>query len=393
MTLGMMVMGRGLAMTVSGGHPIHFREEAASFAWLGQGNLLGLPVAVWIFAAVAGAAIFVLRFTAFGRNIYAVGSNPEAARLSGINVGFTIFCVYVISGLLSALTALIFISRLTVGEPVAGVGLELEAIAITVIGGTSLFGGEGSVAGTILGAAIIAVLANILNLFGVSPFTQQIVKGAIIVAAVLFEMTQAAQEFRGFARMIAPPRGNPAARRHSREVLMKTAFTTTGKSILAAALLCAAAGAATTLADDKIKIGFSQGTMESSWRVNMVEGNKKYAESNLPDVDLIVTNGENNASKQVTDVESLIAQGVKTLIISPVTADALTPVVKQAMDAGIPVVTLDRKVNTDVTLHIGADNKLIGETAGKFVCTALDRQGQRHRDPGHGRRLGDRRPS
>ena len=146
------------------------------------------------------------------------------------------------------------------------------------------------------------------------------------------------------------------------------------------------------LADDKIKIGFSQGTMESSWRVNMVEGNKKYAEANLPDVDLIVTNGENNASKQVSDVESLIAQGVKILIISPVTADALTPVVKQAMDAGIPVVTLDRKVNTDVTLHIGADNKLIGETAGKFVCKTLGRQGQCHRDPGHGRRLGDGRP-
>jgi ribose/xylose/arabinose/galactoside ABC-type transport system permease subunit len=190
MTLGMMVMGRGLAMTISGGHPIHFREEAASFAWLGQGNLLGLPVPVWIFAAVAACAAFTLRFTAFGRNVYAVGSNPEAARLSGINVSLTIFFVYVISGFLSALTALIFVSRLTVGEPVAGVGLELEAIAITVIGGTSLFGGEGSVAGTILGAAIIAVLANILNLFGVSPFTQQIVKGAIIVAAVLFEVTR-----------------------------------------------------------------------------------------------------------------------------------------------------------------------------------------------------------
>jgi ribose/xylose/arabinose/galactoside ABC-type transport system permease subunit len=188
MTLGMMVMGRGLAMTISGGHPIHFREEAASFAWLGQGNFLQLPVPVWIFAAVAASAWFVLRHTPFGRSIYAVGSNPEAARLSGIDVRRTIFSVYAISGFLSALTALIFVSRLTVGEPVAGTGLELEAIAITVIGGTSLFGGEGTVIGTILGAAIIAVLANILNLFGVSPFTQQIVKGAIIVAAVLFEM-------------------------------------------------------------------------------------------------------------------------------------------------------------------------------------------------------------
>ena len=133
--------------------------------------------------------------------------------------------------------------------------------------------------------------------------------------------------------------------------------------------------AASALAADKVKIGFSQGTMESSWRVNMVEGNKKFAEANLPDVDLVITNGENNASKQVSDVESLIAQGVKVLIISPVTADALTPVVKQAMDAGIPVLTLDRKVNTDVTLHIGADNVLIGKTAGEFVCDALKGEG------------------
>jgi ribose transport system permease protein len=188
MTLGTMVMGRGLAMTISDGHPIHFREAAGQFAWLGQGHLLGLPVPVWVFAAVAALAAGVLRFTPFGRNIYAVGSNPEAARLAGIDVRLTIFLVYLISGFLSGLTALIFISRLTVGEPVAGVGLELEAIAITVIGGTSLFGGEGRISGTILGAAIVAVLANILNLFGVSPFTQQIVKGAIIVTAVLFEI-------------------------------------------------------------------------------------------------------------------------------------------------------------------------------------------------------------
>ena len=147
------------------------------------------------------------------------------------------------------------------------------------------------------------------------------------------------------------------------------------KLLAASTAMLAVAAAAQVQAQDKIKIGFSQGTMESSWRVNMVEGNKKYAEANLPDVELIVTNGENDASKQVSDVESLIAQGVKTLIISPVTADALTPVVKQAMDAGIPVVTLDRKVNTDVTLHIGADNVLIGKTAGEFVCQTLNGKG------------------
>jgi ribose transport system substrate-binding protein len=150
---------------------------------------------------------------------------------------------------------------------------------------------------------------------------------------------------------------------------MKTALKilTASTALLAVAVVAGA--------QDKIKIGFSQGTMESSWRVNMVEGNRKWAEANLPDVDLVITNGENQASKQVSDVESLIAQGIKTLIISPVTADALTPVVKQVMDAGIPVVTLDRKVNTDVTLHIGADNLLIGKTAGEFVCQTLGGKG------------------
>lgn len=148
----------------------------------------------------------------------------------------------------------------------------------------------------------------------------------------------------------------------------KTVHAALGAAVIASAATLA-------LADDKIKIGFSQGTMESSWRVNMVEGNKAYAEANLADVELIVTNGENNASKQVSDVESLLAQGIEVLIISPVTADALTPVVKQAMDAGVPVLTLDRKVNTPVTVHIGADNVLIGKTAGEFVCETLGGKG------------------
>jgi ribose transport system permease protein len=134
--------------------------------------------------------MLVLRRTGFGRQVYAVGSNAEAARLAGIPVQRVLFSVYVISGLLAALTALIFVSRLTVGEPTEGENLELEAISIVVIGGTSLFGGEGGIGGTIIGAAIIALMANILNLLGVSPFTQQIVRGAIILAAVGFEVAR-----------------------------------------------------------------------------------------------------------------------------------------------------------------------------------------------------------
>jgi ribose transport system permease protein len=188
MTLGAMVMLRGLALTISDGRPIDVTFTAGDFSWIGRGNLFGLPVAVWIFLAVALMAFFVLRYTAFGRRVYAVGSNAEAARLSGISVPRVLISVYVISGTLAALTAVIFVSRLTVGEPTAGTGLELEAIAIAVIGGASLFGGQGGVVGTAIGAAILAVLANIMNLIGLSPFTQQFVKGAIIILAVSLEV-------------------------------------------------------------------------------------------------------------------------------------------------------------------------------------------------------------
>jgi len=188
MTLGVMVMLRGFALTLSDGRPIDVTFSAGAFGWIGRGNAAGLPVAVWIFLVVAAAAFFVLRYIAFGRDIYAVGSNAEAARLSGINVSAVKLSVYTISGLLAGLTALIFVSRLTVGEPTAGTGLELEAIAISVIGGASLFGGVGGVVGTTIGACILAVLANMMNLIGISPFTQQIVKGAIIIVAVSFEV-------------------------------------------------------------------------------------------------------------------------------------------------------------------------------------------------------------
>jgi ribose transport system permease protein len=157
------------------------------FSYLGNGYFCGVPVPVWIFAAIVVASLYTLRLTSFGRNIYAVGSNEEAARLSGINVKFMLFSVYAITGVLAGLTALIYVSRLTVGQPIEGTGLELEAITIVVIGGTSLFGGEGGVFGTVVGAAIIALLANILNLIGISPFSQQIVKGALILLTVLLE--------------------------------------------------------------------------------------------------------------------------------------------------------------------------------------------------------------
>jgi ribose transport system permease protein len=187
MTLGMLVIARGVTMTISSGKPIPLGEAGKAVAWIGSGDIVGLPVPVILFVLISLGAWFTLRYTPFGRQVYAVGDNLEAARLSGISTDRTIFSVYVISGLCAAIAALIVVARLTAGEPSQGEGFELDAIAIVVIGGTSLFGGEGGVGGTVVGAAIVAAMNNLLNLLGVSPFSQQIVKGLIILGAVYLE--------------------------------------------------------------------------------------------------------------------------------------------------------------------------------------------------------------
>jgi ribose transport system permease protein len=187
MTLGTMVMVRGLALTFADGGTVNPGKLGDNFFFLGGGYLFGVPTPIYVFVIVCIVSVVVLGFTPFGRAIYAVGSNEEAARLSGISVPWVIFGVYTICGFLAALSGMIFLSRLSVGDPNSGLGLELEAITIAVIGGTSLFGGEGTVHGTIGGAIVLAIIANVLNLAGVSPFSQQVVKGAIIVLAVLLE--------------------------------------------------------------------------------------------------------------------------------------------------------------------------------------------------------------
>lgn len=128
--------------------------------------------------------------------------------------------------------------------------------------------------------------------------------------------------------------------------------------------------------DDHILIAFSQGTMNHPWRVAMVEGNQKYAQEHYPNVELVITDGQNQASKQVSDVESLIVRQPKVLMISPLTAEALTPVVERAMAEGIPVVTLDRQVDTCVAVHVGAENRPIGKQAAEFIAEKLNGEGQ-----------------
>jgi ribose/xylose/arabinose/galactoside ABC-type transport system permease subunit len=185
MTLGMLGIARGLAFMYTGGMPIPVLDKA--FLFIGNGYLLGVPVPAIIFVVLVILAALMLRYTPFGRYVYAIGSNEEAARLSGVNVLQYKTLVYTIGGLLSGVAGILYASQLAVGPPIAGEGYELDSIAAVVVGGTSLFGGEGGMFGTFLGAAIIGSMANILNLTGVSPFVQKLAKGLLIIAAVIIK--------------------------------------------------------------------------------------------------------------------------------------------------------------------------------------------------------------
>jgi len=181
-TLGMLAVARGLALGITQGQSISGMPP--SFLVLGQGSILGIPIPVWIAAVTAVVAHLVLSRTRFGRNVYFIGSNEQAAVLSGIRVRRTKIAIYVICAGLASLEAIIETSRLNVGQPSAGSGYELVAIGAVVIGGASLFGGEGSILGTVLGTCLLALIQNGLILLGISAYWQQVFSGVIIVAAV-----------------------------------------------------------------------------------------------------------------------------------------------------------------------------------------------------------------
>jgi inositol transport system permease protein len=184
-TLGGMSVFRGAALLFAGGGPISGFDP--DYVWWGQGKIGPVPVPVIIFIAFAILAHIVLRYTRYGRQVYAVGGNPEAARLSGLNVRRVIGSVYIIMGFFAGLGAFVLSARLNSSEAVAGIGYELTVIASVVIGGTSLFGGVGTIFGTVIGTILIGVLLNGLVLMDVSSYIQQIIIGIIIVLAVAFD--------------------------------------------------------------------------------------------------------------------------------------------------------------------------------------------------------------
>jgi inositol transport system permease protein len=184
-TLGGMTLWRGATLMLSNGSPISGFDN--SYRWWGRGDILGIPFLVLISGLVAGIGFVTLRYTRFGRHVYAVGDNPEAARLSGLNVDGVLIGVYAIMGFLAGLAGFILSARLSSAEAVAGEGYELRVIASVVIGGTSLFGGLGGIGGTIVGTLLIGVLLNGLVIMNVSAYSQQVIIGIIIVFAVAFD--------------------------------------------------------------------------------------------------------------------------------------------------------------------------------------------------------------
>jgi ribose transport system permease protein len=184
-TLSLMSIARGLSFIYTGGKPISGFPD--SFRFFGAGFIAGMPVMILLTLLVYIVMYIVLKRTPFGRVVYAIGSNEEATRLTGINTSIYKLLVYTVAGLLTGLAALMYVGRINSGHPASGSGYEMDAIAAVVIGGTSLSGGKGKLVGTIIGALIMGVIRNGLNLLNVDPFWQSVVLGVIIAAAVMLD--------------------------------------------------------------------------------------------------------------------------------------------------------------------------------------------------------------
>lgn len=194
-TLGMLYVARGTALLMSGGSTFpnlvgkpEFGNQG--FPVLGAGTLLGIPLSIWLLLVVAAIAAYVATKTPFGRQIYAVGGNERAATLSGVNVSRVKLAVYMISGFCAAIAGLVVASQLVASHPASGETFEMNAIAAAVLGGTSLSGGRGTIGGTIVGAFVIGVLSDGLVMMGVSEFWQMVIKGVVIVGAVILDQMQ-----------------------------------------------------------------------------------------------------------------------------------------------------------------------------------------------------------
>ncbi|MER5377596.1 substrate-binding domain-containing protein [Streptomyces sp. NPDC002553] len=359
-TLAMLSVARGLSLVISEGSPIAFPDSVSHL-----GDTLGgwLPVPVLVMIVMGLVAAFVLGRTYIGRSMYAIGGNEEAARLSGLRVKKQKLAIYALSGVFAAAAGVVLASRLSSAQPQAADGYELDAIAAVVIGGASLAGGTGKASGTLIGALILAVLRNGLNLLSVSAFWQQVVIGVVIALAVLLDTVRRKAGATPATAGAGGGKGRQAA--------------TYG---LAAVVTVAIVGATSFLhggspATANPRVGLALSTLNNPFFVQIQSGAK--AEAKKLGVDLTVTDAQNDASQQANQLQNFTSSGVDSIIVNPVDSDAAGPSVRSAGKADIPVIAVDRGVNKATTdALVASDNVAGGELAAKTVAEKLGGNGK-----------------
>ncbi|MFE6483398.1 substrate-binding domain-containing protein [Streptomyces sp. NPDC057757] len=359
-TLAMLSVGRGLSLVISQGSPIAFPDSVSHL-----GDTLGgwLPVPVLVMVVMGLITALILGRTYIGRSMYAIGGNEEAARLSGLRVKRQKLVIYALSGLFAAAAGIVLASRLSSAQPQAAQGYELDAIAAVVIGGASLAGGTGKASGTLIGALILAVLRNGLNLLSVSAFWQQVVIGVVIALAVLLDTLRR----KAGATPVAGASGGGGRGKQA------------ATYVIAAVVAAAVVGAMSFLHDGssstaKTKVGLSLSTLNNPFFVQIKAGAQE--EAKKLGVDLTVTDAQNDASQQANQLQNFTSSGLGAIIVNPVDSDAAGPSVRSANKADIPVVGVDRGVNkADTAALVASDNIAGGKLAAKTMAEKLGGRG------------------
>ncbi|MFJ9978042.1 ABC transporter permease/substrate-binding protein [Streptomyces cyaneofuscatus] len=362
-TLAMLSIARGLSLVISQGSPIAFPDSVSRL-----GDTLGgwLPVPVLVMIAMGLITALILGRTFIGRSMYAIGGNEEAARLSGLRVKRQKIVIYALSGLFAAVAGIVLASRLVSAQPQAAQGYELDAIAAVVIGGASLAGGVGKASGTLIGALILAVLRNGLNLLSVSAFWQQVVIGVVIALAVLLD-TLRRKAGSGAASSAGTAPGAPGSGRRG-------AFKFAGAALAVAVVVGGVSYFNSGSSGGTAKVGMSLSTLNNPFFVQMKDGAQ--AEAKKAGIDLTVTDAQNDASQQANQLQNFTSSGVSSIIVNPVDSDAVGPGVRSANKADIPVIAADRGVNkADAATLVASDNVAGGKLAADALADKLGGKG------------------
>ncbi|MER7315737.1 substrate-binding domain-containing protein [Streptomyces halstedii] len=363
-TLAMLSVARGLSLVISQGSPIAFPDSVSVL-----GDTLGgwLPVPVLVMIGMGLLTALILARTYIGRSMYAIGGNEEAARLSGLRVNKQKLAIYALSGLFAAVAGIVLASRLVSAQPQAAQGYELDAIAAVVIGGASLAGGVGKASGTLIGALILAVLRNGLNLMSVSAFWQQVVIGVVIALAVLLDTLRRKA---GTGAAASTGSGAPGAPGSGRKGALKAGIAV----VVVAAVVAAVSFFNSHTSGTTTKVGMSLSTLNNPFFVQMKAGAQ--AEAKKAGIDLTVTDAQNDASQQANQLQNFTSSGVNSIIVNPVDSDAVGPGVRSANKADIPVVAADRGVNkADTATLVASDNVAGGKLAAKALADKLGGKG------------------